>query len=214
MKKVLLVCMVLLFVVSLNAAKYKPKLAVMEFEDRSETLSKTMLTNASDYLRGEFANANTFVLIAKERQQKVQIEEMKKESRKKCYDESCQIPLGQALSADTILRISLETRPTVTLEKGNFTVTEQKQQIGKIEADKALVLSADADVMVAYDKALTADEKGKQNPEKAERQWKILANMDGKNPFKEKAKNRAKEWQRFIEVEVLSKDFEFAKEAV
>ena len=106
MKRV--VALILFFVsLSLCATAQKQKLAVMEFEDRSETLDKKMLANAADYLRGEFVSANTFIVIAKERQQKVLIEEMKRESHKICYDDSCQIPLGQALSADTILRTSI-----------------------------------------------------------------------------------------------------------
>ena len=87
--------------------KEKPKLAIMEFEDRSEILDQTMLSNAAEYLRSEFVGSDQFVIIAKERQEKALISEMKKESYKMCRDRNCQIPLGQALSADSILRTTI-----------------------------------------------------------------------------------------------------------
>ncbi|HPV20425.1 MAG TPA: hypothetical protein PK102_02200, partial [bacterium] len=80
----------------------KSKLAVMEFEDRSATLDQTMLSNAAEYLRSGFVGSDRFIIIAKERQEKALIQEMKKESYQMCRERNCQIPLGQALSADSI----------------------------------------------------------------------------------------------------------------
>lgn len=79
------------------------KLAVMEIEDLSGTLDKKILENAAEALRGELVASNKFVVISKDRQQKQAVKEMKKESWKECYDQSCRIQLGQALTADTIL---------------------------------------------------------------------------------------------------------------
>jgi len=106
MKKVL-VLFVLLFSIIIHSQKTKSKLAVMEFEDRSEALDVKMLSNAAEYLRGEFISSGKYVVIAKERQEKAIIKQMKKESHSICKDKSCQIPLGQALSADTILRTTI-----------------------------------------------------------------------------------------------------------
>ncbi|HNZ53250.1 MAG TPA: DUF1566 domain-containing protein [bacterium] len=85
----------------------KSKLAVMEFEDRSATLDQTMLSNAAEYLRSGFVGSDRFIIIAKERQEKALIQEMKKESYQMCRERNCQIPLGQALSADSILRTTI-----------------------------------------------------------------------------------------------------------
>lgn len=85
----------------------KLRLAVMEFEDRSGTLSKQVLEDATEYLRGALISANKYTVIATERQNQTMIKEMKKESYKECNDKNCQIRLGQALSADTILRTTI-----------------------------------------------------------------------------------------------------------
>ncbi len=85
----------------------KLRLAVMEFEDRSGTLSKQVLSDATEYLRGALISANKYTVIATERQNQAMIKDMKKESYKECNDKNCQIQLGQALSADTILRTTI-----------------------------------------------------------------------------------------------------------
>ncbi|HSW61107.1 MAG TPA: hypothetical protein VLJ60_09920, partial [bacterium] len=57
--------------------------------------------------------------------------EMKKESYKMCYDDKCQIPLGQALSADTILR------STVTELGGLFILGVELIDLAKEAVTKA-----------------------------------------------------------------------------
>ena len=103
----------------------KLKLAVMEFEDLSGKLSPQMLSGATEYMRGAFVSSNKYVVIAKERQEKAMIKEMKKESYKSCNDKNCQIPLGQALSADTILRT------TINFFGGVFTITSELIDLAK-----------------------------------------------------------------------------------
>ena len=103
----------------------KLKLAVMEFEDLSKKLSPQMLSGATEYMRGAFVSTNKYVVIAKERQEKAMIKEMKKESYKSCNDKNCQIPLGQALSADTILRT------TISFFGGFFTITSELIDLAK-----------------------------------------------------------------------------------
>ena len=103
----------------------KLKLAVMEFEDRSGNLSAKTLSDATEYIRSAFVSSNKYVVIAKERQEKEMIKEMKKESYKSCNDKNCQIPLGQALSADTILRT------TITFFGGIYTITSELIDIAK-----------------------------------------------------------------------------------
>jgi len=102
----------IILLVGFSAVLYaqKPKLAVMAMEDRSGKLSEKMISGGTTLLRMYLSSSGHFVDIDKGRQEKALvdiIEEKKKESYKKCYDEKCQIPLGQALSADTILRATV-----------------------------------------------------------------------------------------------------------
>ena len=135
MKRLYLVFM-LLFTFTLSAAD-KPMLAVMEFEDRSGNLPERTLSDAAEYLRSALASSGKFILIAKERQEKAMIAEMKKESYKLCNDKNCQIPLGQALSADTILRT------TINFFGGVYTITSELIDLAKEATEKAVKASFD-----------------------------------------------------------------------
>ncbi|MDX9805223.1 MAG: hypothetical protein RBT87_05245 [bacterium] len=280
----LVVTAIFLVVFSLNGAE-KPKLAVMEFEDRSATLDQTMLSNAAEYLRSGFVGSDRFIIIAKERQEKALIQEMKKESYQMCRERNCQIPLGQALSADSILRttinyfggiynittelidlakeatvkgakfefdgsekglmqamdriviqiagknitfdpgelkteettgvklggVELSTIPSIKIKDEIFADVSVSQKIEKLESDQSLSLEADADVLVAYDKAVAADENGIKSPSDALIMWERLAKMGGKNPFRAIALERAAEWERHIMLKDLGEKFDKAK---
>ena len=127
MKKFSLVFFMFLFTFNLfsDDEEDKLKLAVMEFEDLSGKLSKNMLSRATELIRSKFVSSNKFIVIAKERQEKAMISEMKKESYKACNDKNCQIPLGQALSADTILRT------TINFFGGVYTITSELVDLEK-----------------------------------------------------------------------------------
>ena len=127
MKKFSLVFFMFLFTFNLFAddEEEKLRLAVMEFEDLSGKLSKNMLSRATELIRSKFVSSNKFIVIAKERQEKAMISEMKKESYKACNDKNCQIPLGQALSADTILRT------TINFFGGVYTITSELVDLEK-----------------------------------------------------------------------------------
>ena len=89
----------------------KLKLAVMDLEDLSGKLSEETLTGASEYFRVIFAQTNRYIIISKDRQ-KDQISSLRKQyntdpSYKSCTDKNCQIQLGQALSADLIVKTSV-----------------------------------------------------------------------------------------------------------
>ena len=91
-------------------AQEQAKLAVMTLEDRTGDLSAQLIDDLTDYLRTQVARRGKFIVIDKSRQAeaiKKIAGDARKESYKACYDEKCQIPLGQALSADTILRVKL-----------------------------------------------------------------------------------------------------------
>ena len=112
----------------------KPKLAVMSIDDQSGKLSDKVKNAATTLLRTHLSSTGQFVVIDATRQQKVLkeiIKEKKKESYQKCYDDKCQIPLGQALSADTILRT------TVTELGGTFSLGVELVDLAKEAVTKA-----------------------------------------------------------------------------
>ena len=111
------------------------KLAVMEIDDKSGKLSKTLLENAAEALRSEIGATNKFVLISKDRQRQAMIKGEKKESWKECYDQSCRIQLGQALTADSILT------GIITLFGGTYTLTVEQVDLAK----EATIKTAKAD---------------------------------------------------------------------
>ena len=128
MKRFFVVFSLILFSLFLFAEEdddEKLKLAVMEFEDSSGKLQAKTLSDATEYVRGKLVSSNKYVVIAKERQEKAIIKEMKKESYKLCNDKNCQIPLGQALSADTILRT------TISFFGGTYTITSELIDLAK-----------------------------------------------------------------------------------
>jgi len=85
-------------------------LAVMEIEDAANKFKPEDVQMATDYLRGRLAATGHYVVIDKSRQADAltkTLEESKKESYQECKAKECQIPLGQALSADSILRTGI-----------------------------------------------------------------------------------------------------------
>ena len=112
MKKIITLFLLLLLSANIFADDdEKLKLAVMEFEDLSGKVSKATLAEASEYFRVIFAQTNRYIIISKDRQ-KEQISDMRKKyntdpSYKSCTDKNCQIQLGQALSADLIVKTSI-----------------------------------------------------------------------------------------------------------
>ena len=86
------------------------RLAVMSIIDSSNKFQADDLLNATGMLRGRLSATRRFVVIDKSRQERKLTELMnnnKQDSYKECYDKSCQIPLGQALAADSILRSTI-----------------------------------------------------------------------------------------------------------
>ncbi|MBR4532900.1 hypothetical protein IKO70_10905 [bacterium] len=101
----------------------KLKLAVMDFEDLSGKLSEDVLIGASEYFRVIFAQTNRYIIISKDRQ-KEQIGSLRKKyntdpTYKSCTDKNCQIQLGQALSADLIVKTS------VSFFAGSYTLASE-----------------------------------------------------------------------------------------
>jgi len=102
----------------------KLKIVVMEIEDRSEKLDKKLLENAAEVLRVELVASNMFIVVSKDRQKRV-LKDLKKKSHEYCFSKECQIPLGQALSADTVISTS------ITLFGGEYTISSEQVDIAK-----------------------------------------------------------------------------------
>ena len=207
MKKICLIFLLFLFASQLFADDdEKLKLAVMEFEDRSGTLSEKTLSDATEYIRSAFVASNKFIVIAKERQDKVMIAEMKKESYKLCNDKNCQIPLGQALSADTILRTSINslggvyviTSELIDLAK-EATVVGAKQNFDGSEASLVSALDKIVEQIAAAQSGVTTQENQtvkSENPEEKENAEKIKAEEEQRKRAEERQK-AAEEKQKF-----------------
>jgi hypothetical protein len=107
------IAFVVLMCVSFTApclAREKPILAVLDVQDRNRLLDKVLLENLTDYLRGLLAETGKYVVVDRGRQAlatRDMVRKEKKESYKKCYSISCQVPLGRALAADKIMVVSI-----------------------------------------------------------------------------------------------------------
>lgn len=87
-------------------ADERPIVAVMDIEDQSGDLKQATVETLTDYLRALLAGSGRFMVVDKGRQQETRVKlvkDLREESYKPCYDRSCQIPLGQALAADSVL---------------------------------------------------------------------------------------------------------------
>lgn len=103
---------------SAASAQSTPKVAVMPVQDTSGTFGEETVREATEYLRGGIAAADGYIVVGEGRQhEKLDelIDEKKKESYEECYDENCQIEVGKALAADTILRTRISHFGTCVL---------------------------------------------------------------------------------------------------
>ncbi len=124
----------------LSAETKKFKIAVMDVEDQSGTLDPNILKSATEYLRSKLVATGLYVVIDKTRQQeklKGIIKDSKKESYMECFDKNCQVPLGQALAADNILRSS------ITLFADVYTMSTELVDLAKEATVAGLVADFD-----------------------------------------------------------------------
>ena len=153
----------------------KLRLAVMEFEDRSGKISKQTLSDATEYVRASIISSNTYIVISKERQEQAMIKEMKKESYKACNDKNCQIPLGQALSADTIMRTTITffggiytiSSELIDLEKEATIIGAKKNYDGSEESMREALDFIVEKVISTYQNEITKETRAAQEAEKS-----------------------------------------------
>lgn len=157
----------------------KLKLAVMDLEDLSGKLSEETLSGASEYFRIIFAQTNRYIIISKDRQ-KEQISGLRKKyntdpTYKSCTDKNCQIQLGQALSADLIVKTSVSffagsytlASELIDLEKEATIIAATEEYDGSPQALKAAIRNNVAKIVEAEKKeneAIAAQEKKERKP--------------------------------------------------
>lgn len=94
----------------LAVAQSQKKVAVTRIHNKSDAFEHQEVGKATQYLRSTVTSVEQFIVIDESRQ-KQKLEELvdreKKKSYKECYSKSCQIPLGQQLAADSLLRSQL-----------------------------------------------------------------------------------------------------------
>lgn len=152
MKKLSLVFMFFLLSLQLFADDdNKLKLAVMDFEDLSGKISEETLAGASEYIRVAFASTNRYIIISKERQKNT-VSDMRKKFNtdpryKSCTDKNCQIQLGQALSADLIVKTTVSffadsytlSSELIDLEKEATIIAAREEYDGSQKAMKTAI---------------------------------------------------------------------------
>jgi hypothetical protein len=125
MRKLLFLLVVAGFTFPLLSSDTRSRIAVMEFTDETGSVDDKVLLAASQYMRSLFVGSNKYIVISRERQQNEMVKVMRKESHQICRAKDCQIPLGQSLSADTIL-VS-----TISRFGGSYTLTVELIDLAK-----------------------------------------------------------------------------------
>lgn len=189
MRNTLIVLSVLALSFALFGEEKKYKVAVMEFDDQTKKLSKSVLEAAAEYLRGELVASNQFIVISKDRQKAI-VKEQKKESWKECYDQSCRIQLGQALSSDTILTGTISkfgNAYTLTLELVDLakeaTIKGAKAEFNGTEIDLKKAIESVANKIIVPSKS-EKDESQQQTSDSATPMVPQSSNADsGLTPY-------------------------------
>lgn len=224
MKKI---CIVLvLFCTFFNLLAYddddKLKLAVMEFEDRSGKISKQTLSEATEYVRNSIISSNTYIVIAKERQEREMIKAMKKESYKACNDKNCQIPLGQALAADTIMRTTITyfggvytiSSELIDLAKEASVIGAKKNYNGSEESMREALDSIVEKIISTYqgilekDKRIREEEMKREAEERRREEMKREAEVKKQEEMRREAEARKREAEIKEEEEAREREYE------
>jgi formylglycine-generating enzyme required for sulfatase activity len=90
-------CLVGLLPAANTKAQSSEIIAVFEIERRGVPLKAATMANLNDYMYGRLAFAG--FKLTPQSQVRERVVSLKRESRKDCYDQSCQIELGKAVSA-------------------------------------------------------------------------------------------------------------------
>jgi len=123
-----------------------PILIVFDMEDRGSGLDTQVLTNLSDYLAVLMAEGGYQVVPRS--QVKDRIKKQQLESKKECYDQSCQVELGRELAAQKslatqIFKIGGVCRVTASLFDLRKAATEKAASGGGSCEEKELLAAVE-----------------------------------------------------------------------
>jgi hypothetical protein len=85
-----------------TAEKKKPIVAVFEVEAKNVTLSQDTLTSLTSYIASKLTESGVYEVVPQDRVKQA-LSAKKKDSYEECYDQSCQIEIGQAVAATEAL---------------------------------------------------------------------------------------------------------------
>jgi len=86
--------------------KQAPVVAVFDIENRGSPLSREQLITLTDYLGTKLGERGMYRIIPR-RDIHARLTQVKKESYKECYDQSCQIEIGRELAAEFTISSSI-----------------------------------------------------------------------------------------------------------
>jgi hypothetical protein len=86
--------------------KQAPVVAVFDIENRGSPLTKDQLITLTDYLGTKLGEQGVYRIIPR-RDIHARLTQVKKESYKECYDQSCQIEIGRELAAEYTISSSI-----------------------------------------------------------------------------------------------------------
>ena len=187
----------------------KLKLAVMEIVDTNGTMQKSVLSDATEYLRVAMTSTGKFILIPKERQESA-IKKLKRESWQECNDRNCRIPLGQALSADTMLTTKISRigstfiifSQLIDLESESAAIAERKKYDG---SEDSLIEALDyiaGQLTKKYTAVLEKEEKIRQEEMRREAEERRRAEIKRETEEKRREEIRRENEKRRREAEI------------
>lgn len=97
--------------------------------------------------------------------------------------------LGGLIAASDPVNVALATTPAELAQ-----VPELRE---RLRPGGALRFDIEPDILVAYDRAVAADRDGSSDPQAAVDAWNRLHALEGNNPFRNDARARALEWQKY-----------------
>lgn len=187
----------------------KLKLAVMEIVDTNGTMQKSVLSDATEYLRVAMTSTGKFILIPKERQENA-IKKLKRESWQECNDRNCRIPLGQALSADTMLTTKISrigstfiiVSQLIDLESESAAIAERKKYDGSEDSLLEALDYIAAQLTKKYVAAHEKEEKIRQEEMRREAEERRRAEMRREAEEKRREEIRRENEKRRREAEI------------
>ena len=100
-------------------------------------------------------------------------------------------------AAADLLRVRQESAASGPVSINPAPLPEVPAPVEARSDESALNLEADANVLVAWDRARQIEQNGRQRPEDAAYAWRRLASLAGLNPFREIALTRAQQWDAY-----------------